>query len=395
MSMPQMPAAGVPAPSDVLTVLSPPADLARRRARSNAIPLVLAAGLLAYVALAAADLMPGSRVDGRLWGVLSLAGLLAGSWLPHLVLRVLAGPAGLAPIRVSVGVGHWGGSRVRRGQLVAFRQVPLFPVTWQLALTGPEVGLTRLRAASAVALLVPAGGAAALLAAGGPAAAAGSSCAAVVLFQVAVGMLTRHAIVAVLFHSASGGLRERFAELRHGPAELAAARALAAGRVTAAREALAEPCEAPDPTRLMLEATLDLAEGHVEPAARQALLLYRQSLVGPRQAAAMRIYAQALAQGIAAGRWTEEEAGPALDAAVSTLRAYAPPMLKASELPAVQARRQGRTHAAVALARRGAALAPEAFTRARVLVVLAELLDSVGNADEARDALRQSQHLIA
>ncbi|MBY8877065.1 hypothetical protein [Actinacidiphila acidipaludis] len=391
MSMSQTPDAPSPAPSDVLTPLSPAEGGGRLRG-GNAARRVLVLMFAAAVTSGTAGLRPGSGLSGGLWLALYAAGFLPGFWLPLLVVRLSSRRVGLAPVLTTVGVGHWGGSTVRHGRLVVFRQVPLLPPVWLLALTEPAVPLGRLRAATAAGSLLSAVSAAALLACGGPAAVAGWGAAWAVMMTLATSIIMPGSFVAMLFRPPSGGAAG-LAELRHGPAELAAVRALAAGRLTAAREALSEPCAEPGASRSLAEATLALAEGDVEEAARGALRVYRQSRRTERRAGAVRVHAQALAEGIAAGRWTAEQAGPALDAAVAALRTIHPKLLRVSELPATLATLNGRTHDAVALATRAAAIAPDALSRARVLAVRAEVLAAAGDGDEARRALTQARRL--
>jgi hypothetical protein len=357
------------------------AHTAGRRALPN---LLTFAVTLAVVVLGAAGAIP---VDAD--SLLRFAlGTVVGMNL-HIVAYCLLGPlSGVATAWTSFGVGRWLGHTTRRGRLVAFRLLPLVPFSACQVVVGRPGLRRRMWACAAATLLAEAVASVALIAAGGPAAAVGWGLAAVTVLMAAVqpGRVTSPAWR--IFRLPFGDNEQALAEWVHDPATLAAARAVAAGRIDLARAALDAAPAAPgdaSPRRLAMEASVALCEGRCDVAARTAAELRERSHAPELRRGALQLYACAIADGIAAGHWRAADAMPSFDAALAALRGETKAAaLRGTDLAAMEALFRGRPQQAVKLATFAAANAATVHVRARALLTLAAAHTAAGHPELAR-----------
>ncbi|MYS21455.1 MULTISPECIES: hypothetical protein, partial [unclassified Streptomyces] len=264
------------------------------------------------------------RVGGSQGIPLFFLGLVVGTNLSLLITRLLARPAGLAAVWSSVGVGRRLGSTVRGGRLWTFRSLPLILLYTCLVVTDRPGLRRRLWRTTALAVLVELALAAALIASGGAARPLGWGAAA---WTALYCLPRRHAAFSrgwVLFRLPFGDHESGFAEWVHDPAALAAARALAAGRVATMRAALGAAEPSPRPQRRAMEAALALAEGRYDDAAREAYALQAQAGARQLRLAACQLYASALAHGVEARHWAPEAALPQFRATMAAMRTEHP-----------------------------------------------------------------------
>lgn len=333
---------------------------AGRRALPN---LLVVTGTAAVAVLSAAGALPLSAPAFLRFAL----GMVAGLNIHVLCDRLLGPLSGLARVWTSVGVGRRLGSTVRRGRLLTFRLLPLIIVSTCHVLVDRPGLRRRLWCGAALTLLAEVLAAAALIAAGGRATGIGWGVAAVAALLATVQPGRVGTPAWRLLRLPFGQEDQRLTEFLHDPASLAAARAAGAGRIGQARAALDAGEPSGSARRQAMTAVVALAEGRCGEAARTAAALRERSVAPALRREALQLYACAVGDGIVAGHWRADEAGPVFSAALAALRSESSAAFRGTDLAAMEALFLSRPREAEKLATRAASTAPDALARARAL----------------------------
>ncbi|MFC4032656.1 hypothetical protein ACFO3J_14325 [Streptomyces polygonati] len=313
--------------------------------------------------------------------------------LSQLFLLAATRPAGLAVVWSSVGVGRRLGSTVRGGRLVTFRSLPLILCYACVVVTErAEQGL-RLWRATVLAVLAELAVAAALILSGGAAAPLGWGMAtwSVLFGVIKPGTVTSRAWT--LFRLPFGGRVSDLAEWAHDPVSLAAARALAAGRIDVMRAALAGAEPSRRPQRRAMEAALALAEGRYDDAARESWALRTELESRRLRLDALRTFAATLACAMEAGHWAPQDALPRFNAAMAELRDEQGPQLRVNGLAALAALFEGNPSQAEKKAAYAVRMAPDSSTLTEAHLTRAAAQSALGRHDAARASLAKAAAL--
>jgi hypothetical protein len=325
----------------------------------------------------------------------ALAGLLLGLNLFTLLTLVLARPAGMGLMTLSVGVGRPLGSAVVRGVGVTVRLVPFILLIPHLVVLDRPGVARRLWLTMAARMLTLLGVSTALIVSGGTGPRlAGYGCAAITLVLLLANAGRETGVGWVLFRLPRKDGARRLAEWVFDPASVAAVRAMSAGRLDEARQVLGAAAPSAGNRRRAAMAALAWSEGRLDEAARQALALYADSESPALRAGTLRLYASALADGAAAGQWAPEAVLPQVAAVRATMGNQLPAARGGySDLAALEALLRGETARAAHIAASTARTAPDAFGRARALAIRAQALSLLGQAGRAHALLARAREL--
>lgn len=367
----------IPAMSSSASPTFPPAPAKKRRRGS-------ARRFLVIIPAAFAGVM-GARLagDSPAGPFTLLLGMVLGLELHVLLSLLVSRWAGMTVVTMSVGAGKWLGSTTVAGRLLVFRPVPVMPFNTCSVL----VGARKWRLWSAVAGVLAVEAALAV---------------AVASVWRVLGVGLGFAVLALLltkpgtpmsaswtvFRLPFGGQERRLEEWTYAPAVLKATRKLLTGRIGEARAALGE--NDGSPRWLATACTLALAEGRFAEAAEQANALYERSEAAQPKAAALAMYAAAMADGVAAGHWQPHEALPQFARTMQEIRDTQPLLVRVTDLGAVESLLKQWPKQAAKQAAYAAGIAPDAVSRARALCTRAVALAYLGETAKAREVLAKA-----
>ncbi|TDU04399.1 hypothetical protein EDD99_2858 [Streptomyces sp. 846.5] len=330
------------------------------------------------------------------WFCAGLGGLIGMQTL--IAVQLLLGRlGGMAPTTVFVGAaGRRLGSTRIGGVDVDFRAVPLLPVSGCMVVVDTPAARVRLWLGQALgtgvtlalglALLLrdPGMGAVSWIGAGVTMIAAGVALTAPSVPGTRAWFLWR------MPFDRKGGL----ADLSHDAASLAASRRLLGGHLGDARAALAGAARPDSVPVVSLRASIALGLGEYRDAALLARLALERSRSVAQRSMLAGIHSRAAAYELEAGTLPPEVARPAMEYALTLIKAEFPQLLRIGDLPATVELLNGRAAQALPLARRAVRRPTDVQTTAYGLCTLAAAEAVTGDRAAATTALARARRLM-